>query len=235
MCSTFTIFSNGSIIPLSFKFTELHALTLAVRSYALLLIVAMLPALFLGLSTQLSVTCNRKSKNCVLDNLYSCFTAHIASLVSRHFCSLDCIQQVKGQFAAVLLNVLCWTQITYTLEHQMHIHMAVPDRNRILFHRVFRVHFQVWHTVISLCILLDLFPGLPHLACLIHKPVSGRTVGRSSASMYYVEYYVHDEHQCTRMFTSVAPTFNYMKFLPTFNWNRLSSVTKSWVEGWQQG
>ena len=148
----------------------------------------------------------------MLDNLYSCFTAHIASLVSRHFCSLDCIQQVKGQFAAVLLNVLCWTQIMYTLEHQMHIHMAVPDRNRILFHRVFRVHYQVWHTVISLCILLDLFPGLPHLACLIHKPVSGRTVG---ASMYYVEYYVHDEHQCTCTFRSVAPTFNYMKFLPT--------------------
>ena len=32
----FTIFSNGSIIPPSFKFTELHALTLATRSYALL-------------------------------------------------------------------------------------------------------------------------------------------------------------------------------------------------------
>ena len=36
MRSTFTIFSNGSIIPPSFKFTELHALTLAVCSYALL-------------------------------------------------------------------------------------------------------------------------------------------------------------------------------------------------------
>ena len=31
------IFSNSSIIPTSFKFTELHALTLAIRSYALLL------------------------------------------------------------------------------------------------------------------------------------------------------------------------------------------------------
>ena len=31
-----TIFSNGSIIPPGFKFTELHALTLAARSYALL-------------------------------------------------------------------------------------------------------------------------------------------------------------------------------------------------------
>ena len=33
----FTIFTNGSIIPPGFKFTELHALTLAARSYALLL------------------------------------------------------------------------------------------------------------------------------------------------------------------------------------------------------
>ena len=33
----FTIFSNGSIIPPGFKFTELHTLTLAARSYALLL------------------------------------------------------------------------------------------------------------------------------------------------------------------------------------------------------
>ena len=32
-----TIYSNGSIIPTGFKFTELHALTLATRSYALLL------------------------------------------------------------------------------------------------------------------------------------------------------------------------------------------------------
>ena len=31
-----TIFSNSSIIPTRFKFTELHALTLAGRSYALL-------------------------------------------------------------------------------------------------------------------------------------------------------------------------------------------------------
>ena len=31
-----TIFSNGSIIPPGFKFTKLHALTLAARSYALL-------------------------------------------------------------------------------------------------------------------------------------------------------------------------------------------------------
>ena len=31
-----TIFSNGSTIPTSFKFTELHALTLAARSYVLL-------------------------------------------------------------------------------------------------------------------------------------------------------------------------------------------------------
>ena len=30
-------FSNGSIIPPGFKFTELHALTLAARSYVLLL------------------------------------------------------------------------------------------------------------------------------------------------------------------------------------------------------
>ena len=37
MRSMFTIFSNGSIIPPGFKFTELHALTLAARSYALLL------------------------------------------------------------------------------------------------------------------------------------------------------------------------------------------------------
>ena len=29
-----TTFSNSSIIPLGFKFTELHALTLAARSYA---------------------------------------------------------------------------------------------------------------------------------------------------------------------------------------------------------
>ena len=36
MRSTFTIFSNGSIIPPGFKFMELHALTLAARSYALL-------------------------------------------------------------------------------------------------------------------------------------------------------------------------------------------------------
>ena len=32
-----TIFSNGSIIPPGFKFTKLYALTLAARSYALLL------------------------------------------------------------------------------------------------------------------------------------------------------------------------------------------------------
>ena len=36
VCSTFTIFSNGSIILPGFKFTELHALTLVARSYALL-------------------------------------------------------------------------------------------------------------------------------------------------------------------------------------------------------
>ena len=38
MRSTLTIFSNSSIIPPSFKFMELHALTLAARSYALLLL-----------------------------------------------------------------------------------------------------------------------------------------------------------------------------------------------------
>ena len=32
-----TIFSNGSIIPTSFKFMELHALTLAAHSYVLLI------------------------------------------------------------------------------------------------------------------------------------------------------------------------------------------------------
>ena len=37
MRSTFTIFSNGSIILPSFKFTELHALTLVACSYVLLL------------------------------------------------------------------------------------------------------------------------------------------------------------------------------------------------------
>ena len=31
-----TVFSNGSIIPTGFKFTELHTLTLAARSYVLL-------------------------------------------------------------------------------------------------------------------------------------------------------------------------------------------------------
>ena len=31
-----TIFSNSSIIPTGFKFTELHALTLAAHSYVLL-------------------------------------------------------------------------------------------------------------------------------------------------------------------------------------------------------
>ena len=36
MRSMFIIFSNGSIIPPGFKFTELHAFTLAARSYALL-------------------------------------------------------------------------------------------------------------------------------------------------------------------------------------------------------
>ena len=36
MRSTFTIFSNSSIIPPGFKFMKLHALTLAARSYALL-------------------------------------------------------------------------------------------------------------------------------------------------------------------------------------------------------
>ena len=39
MCSCavhVTIFSNGSIILLGFKFTELHTLTLATRSYTLL-------------------------------------------------------------------------------------------------------------------------------------------------------------------------------------------------------
>ena len=36
MHSTFTIFNNGSIILPGFKFTELHTLTLAARSYALL-------------------------------------------------------------------------------------------------------------------------------------------------------------------------------------------------------
>ena len=38
MRSTFTIFSNSSIIPPGFKFMELHALTLAARSYALLVV-----------------------------------------------------------------------------------------------------------------------------------------------------------------------------------------------------
>ena len=37
MRSTFTIFSNGSMIPPGFKFTELHTLTLVARSYVLLL------------------------------------------------------------------------------------------------------------------------------------------------------------------------------------------------------
>ena len=36
MRSMFTIFSNGSIIPPGFQLMELHALTLASRSYALL-------------------------------------------------------------------------------------------------------------------------------------------------------------------------------------------------------
>ena len=36
MHSKFTIFSNGSIIPPGFKFTELHTLTLAAHSYAFL-------------------------------------------------------------------------------------------------------------------------------------------------------------------------------------------------------
>ena len=39
MRNTFTIFSNSSIILPGFKFTELHALTLAARSYALLTLV----------------------------------------------------------------------------------------------------------------------------------------------------------------------------------------------------
>ena len=39
MRSTFTIYSNGSIILPGFKFTELHAFTLAARSYALLIAV----------------------------------------------------------------------------------------------------------------------------------------------------------------------------------------------------
>ena len=34
----FTILSNGSIIPPGFKFMELHTLTLAARSYALLVL-----------------------------------------------------------------------------------------------------------------------------------------------------------------------------------------------------
>ena len=38
LCIHVTIFSNGSIIPTSFKFTELHALTLATHSYALLVL-----------------------------------------------------------------------------------------------------------------------------------------------------------------------------------------------------
>ena len=37
MCIRVTTFSNGSIILTSFKFTELHALTLATCSYALLI------------------------------------------------------------------------------------------------------------------------------------------------------------------------------------------------------
>ena len=37
MRSMFTIFSNGSIIPPGFKFTELHTLTLAARFYVLLI------------------------------------------------------------------------------------------------------------------------------------------------------------------------------------------------------
>ena len=36
LCIRVTIFSNGSIIPTSFKCTQLHTLTLAARSYALL-------------------------------------------------------------------------------------------------------------------------------------------------------------------------------------------------------
>ena len=36
LCICVTIFSNGSIIRTSFQFTELHALTLATRFYALL-------------------------------------------------------------------------------------------------------------------------------------------------------------------------------------------------------
>ena len=35
MHRTFTVFSNSSIIPPGFKFTELHTLTLATCSYAL--------------------------------------------------------------------------------------------------------------------------------------------------------------------------------------------------------
>ena len=41
MRSTFTIFSNGSIILPGFKFMELHALTLAARPYGVSLIAGM--------------------------------------------------------------------------------------------------------------------------------------------------------------------------------------------------
>ena len=50
MCSMFTIFSNCSIILPGFKFTELHDLTLAARSYVLLT-ACMSPKLLLGTAT----------------------------------------------------------------------------------------------------------------------------------------------------------------------------------------
>ena len=42
-----TIISNGSIIPTGFKFTELHALTLAARSCVLLLLIYMKLSIFM--------------------------------------------------------------------------------------------------------------------------------------------------------------------------------------------
>ena len=87
--STFTIFSNGSIISPGFKFTELHAFTLAARSYALLFLLSR--SIFIVYFDFGSPLLNhiKNGQNPATSAVLSKFTFVIfLCILLRHFCRL---------------------------------------------------------------------------------------------------------------------------------------------------
>ena len=74
--------------------------------------------------------------NCLQQSIKECFRIVIVCRDSQTTNSL--LQTWKKQVcfeSCILINVIC------------NIHVAVPDRNRILFRCVFRAHHPVWHAI----------------------------------------------------------------------------------------